>query len=549
MASKNKSKRDSHAPNDPVVHKAAPGHEDDLIIVPKQRSKFYYLLMLGLMMFTLLIFTVGGLFESVVGGGGGGTADEIVLRWQEPEGAQHELKASDFQQAKRSVSLLANMGFYMPLAGRDGDIDDEDAILTVILDHMAQQSGVEVSAQEFTKRLKAIGWSKALIDQYAQVYRMAPAAIEREILRGLRISKFASRVLQVASTAPDPQAIVERWQEVNPEYQFQVVALTSEGFVDQAKGEVPSDEELTEWFHARPAFEQRQYFTEEKLLPAIAYVDLDEEYDLSNLLALYPAPDDWDEALQAETYYNRYTTTRFKRPQDEESNGEGNEETEDPEQDTPLYYTFEEVQEQVTREANLARALGQFVADFQERTAKAKENPDLTAPNFKEEVLSLGLTFHMPDDLITRTDTLENPDWGGPQTANQLGFLTAGAFTRQAVVNENSMLIAQIEKKVRPQEPPFEEIRDRVAEKWAEVRAQEIAQETLRGIYESFREDENPEEASTTPIDQPVVVDGEAFRTAVLEAWIERLSSLTFRVEAPRPADDAVGSRGVAQRR
>ncbi len=539
MASKNKSKRDSHASqaNDPVVHKAAPGHEDDLIIVPKERSKFYYLLMLGLMMFTLLIFTVGGLFESVVGGGGG-TPDEVVLRWQEPEGEQHEIKASEFTQAKRSVALLANMGFYFPLSGAFGDTDDEDAVLTLIMDRMAQKSGVEVSPQEFVKRLKAREWNPTVIKQYAQMYRMAPAAVEREILRGLRIDKFQRRIIQLAATAPDPELVIERWQENNPEYQFQVVELTGDRFTDQAQSEVPSDEELTEWFHARPVPEQRQYYTEDQLLPAIAYIPLDEEYDLTNLLDLYPAPDDWDEALQAETYYNRYTTTRFKRPQDEESEGESGEEGEPSDQtDQPLYYTFDEVQEKVTREANLVRALGQFVADFQERTTKAKENPDVSAPIFKDEVVSLGLQFYMPEDLITRTETLENPVWGGPQTANQLGFLGAGALTRQAVVNENSMLVAQIEKKVRAQEPPFEEIRDRVAERWVEVRAQEIAQETLRSIYEGFRGDADTESAEPATIDQPVVVDAEAFATAMSDAGLE-IVERPYLARGESPSDD-----------
>ena len=559
MASKNKSKRDSQSQaNDPVVHKAAPGHEDDLIIVPKERSKFYYLLMLGLMMFTLLIFTVGGLFETVVGGGGG-AVDDVVLRWQEPDGPQHELKASEFQRAKQSVDLLANMGFYIPIEGRENGIEDEDAVLTIVLDRMAQKSGIEVSPREFTKRLKSAGWNADVIAQYANMYRRPRAQIEQEILRGLRISKFASRVLQMASSAPDPQKVVERWQENNPEYQFQVIELTGEAFVEQAKTEVPADPELTEWFHARPAFEQRQFFTEEKLLPLVAYVKLDGDYDLTNLLDLYPAPEEWDEALQSETYYNRYTTTRFKRPEpsEEESNSgeEGEGEESAAEQDQPLYYTLEEVQEQVTREANISRALGQFVADFQQRVAKAKENPDLTAPNFKEEVISLGLEFYAPTELITRTETLENQDWGGAQTANQLGFLSAGGITRQAVVNETSMMIAQIEQKVRPQEPPFEEIRDEVADKWAEVRAQEIAQETLRGIYDSFQtETTTPEDGSEAEaIDEPVVVEAEAFAKAVNEAgltiierpYLGRGESPADKLEDETDLDRFLRSQGV----
>ena len=377
MANKNKSKSGSHDSksskvNDPVVHKAAPGHEEDLIIVPKERSKFYYLLMLGLMMFTLLIFTVGGLFETVVGGGGG-SVDEVVLRWTKPDGEEQEVKASDFQLAMRSVDLLANLGLYRPVQGLEEGIDQEDGVLTLILDELAKDSGVEISAAEFRKRLLARGFDKAVISNIADRYRRTQRQIEEEIVRGLRIEKLTSMVYSLASLTADPEEVVQRWQELNPEYQFQVVELSGESFLDQAKAEVPSDEELTDWFHARPAFEQRALFTEEKLLPMVAYVDLESEYDLTNLLDLYPAPPEWDEALQAQTYYNRYTTTRFKRPEEpkddengensEDDEGDENSESDTAEQDQPLYYTFEEVEEQVKREANIARALGQFATD------------------------------------------------------------------------------------------------------------------------------------------------------------------------------------------
>ena len=161
-------------------------------------------------------------------------------------------------------------------------------------------------------------------------------------------------------------------------------------------------------------------------------------------------------------------------------------------------------------------------------------------PNFKEEVISLGLQLYVPDDLITRTETLENPDWGGPQTANQLGFLGVDGVTRQAVVNENSMLIAKIEKKIRPQEPPFEEIRDEVADLWIAARSKEIAQETLRSIYDQFAssDEEDPEDPEAAPsIDQPVVVDAAAFEAAIREAGLEIIER-PYLARGKSPSDD-----------
>jgi hypothetical protein len=516
--SKNKdSKSKDQKVHSPEVHVAAPGHEDDFVIVPKQRSRASYLFMLGLMLFVLLIFTVGGLFTSVVGGGGGGPVDEVVMRWTAPGGAQQEVKASELNSAMRTVDTLANLRFYRPI-NRAGEarpnIEEEDAVLILILDRLAQENGVEVSDSEFSKRLVAGGWTGDQMRSVAEQYRTTTRELEKDIRIGLRVNKFRSMVEGMAVMAADPAAVESSWQEANPEFQFQVVEIQTADYKEQAAANVLDDAALTDWYHALPGWKQQKLFTEDKMLPHVAYVDSSVEFDSSNLLGRYPLPEDWDADTQAESFYNRYTTTRYKRPEPAEG--------EEPNAD--LYLSFEDVKERATEDSQVFYALGLLLADLKERTTKAREDTTFASPEFQMESESLGLTFDAPFDILTRTEVQERAGWGSIETSNQFGFLQVDSYCASPIVNETSMVLGYLHKKIRPQEPEFSVIRDDVVDLWAEEHAGVIAKETLQGIFDSFAPKDANETTDTTEeaqlANEPIAVDGAAFAAAVEAAGL-----------------------------
>jgi hypothetical protein len=515
--SKNKdSKSKDHKVHSPEVHVAAPGHEDDFVIVPKERSRLSYLFMLGLMLFVLVIFTVGGLFTSVVGGGGEGPQDEVVLRWTYPGGEEQEVLDSDFRRAMLVVDTLNNLRLYQPI-NRDGDarpnIEEEDAALLIILDHLAQANGVEISDAEFTKRLSSGGWTGEQMREVAGQFRTTVRELERDMRIGLRVGKFRSMLESMVVMAADPQAVETQWQENNPEFMFQVVEVESAAFKEQAAQDVPDDATLTDWYHALPMFKQQSLFTEDQMLPHVGYIESTEEFDEGNLFARYPLPEDWDAEAEAESFYNRYTTTRYKRPEP----AEGEEASDD------LYLTFEEAKERATKDAEVFHALGVFLADLKERTTKARGDDTFAFPEFRMEAESLGLSFDEPETILTRTEVQNRPGWGSIESSNQFGYMMVDSYSAAPIVNENSMVIGYLHKKVRPVEPPFAEIRDEVVDMWAEENAGKIALETLQSIFDGFAP-EQPEDADNAenikPVVEPVVVSDEAFAAAVTAAGL-----------------------------
>ena len=109
------------------------------------------------------------------------------------------------------------------------------------------------------------------------------------------------------------------WQDQRPEFKFQVISAKAADFEAQAKTEVPTDEELTTWFHERPPFEQQRLFTQPRVQAQVAYVDLIAEpaFDATALLAAYPAAEGTDVDQLTRNYYDLNQRTRFMRPEEE----------------------------------------------------------------------------------------------------------------------------------------------------------------------------------------------------------------------------------------
>ena len=403
--------------------------------------------------------------------------------------------------------------------------------LALIFEYLAKKAGMEVSQEEYVKRMVERGYTNTAVAQVAANFNRTNKEVSQNFKRGLLIQKFTRLMGAPAMVAPDPEKVVELWQEQNPEFQFQVIALQPEDFEEQARAAIPSDEELTEFYHQLPVQEQRQLFTEEQLKPVVAFVDLDGDFDETKLLERFPLAEGWDEELAVNNYYNQYTTTRFKKPvEDEGEGGEGGEE-ETPQDPPPTYYTLEEVRDQAAKEARILAGLSAMLVDFNGQLAAKAADPELELeiPDLASEAEALGLTVFAPEEKLTRTQIMENEDWGGTATANQFGFHAAGQFVRTPAVNEGSMTVAYIVEKDSPEEPPFADIRDEVSEKWVVANGKVFAQEKLRALYDEFApskeegeegETEDPETPLPTPIDQPVVVEDEAFLKAVEDAGL-----------------------------
>jgi hypothetical protein len=512
-------------------------HGDELIHVPTGQSRLRYLATIGLVLFLLIIFVVADLFQSSLTGGGGGS-DEIFLTWQDPvDQTKHEVIESEFFESARFLSNMNAFGLYAPLSAIFGEPDprrrnrpepsEEDVASFLIFEKMAKDAGIAVSDQEHADfLLSRFGSKQGLINGAAQA-RTTPRAISDDARRIQRVAKLQGLML-TALDVPDPEAVVKTWQEGRPEYKFQSVSVNRDDFVATAEAEMVEDEALTEWFHARPDFEQRKLYTEEKVVPSIAYLTLDGNFDATKLTEAYPAPEGVDLDQQAQSYFSQFRTTRFKAPKEAETEVEtevetveGEEAAEEPEEKpTKLFYDFEEVEEQVRAEAPLHAALTNFVTDLQDRVAEGG------TVDLKAEAEALGLTLAEAGEPMTREEMLTAEGWGSPQIASQLAFSAAGAIIPRVTATEDALVVAQVASKIERAEPPFADIRDEVATMWSEERAAELAVESLDYLRQTLAV--KPEDVEAADWKPEVTWEnlrksaGEAGYTVYDRPWLER---------------------------
>ena len=313
-------------------------HDDDLIVVPKGQSRAQFFFILFLLIFLTLVFTVGGYFQAVAGNMfGGGGQQAVVLRWTNPETrTTHEVVATDFADTRRALAMLQNFGMFRapgkpaPVDNRGAEVDPEDTAAFLIYEKLATEAGYLATEEEARTRLAAVFQTGDILASWARSYRQTPKQIEDALRRVIAVEKYQA-TLRTALAVAAPERVLEMWGEQHTEYAFQYVGLEAEQFVEEAKAELPPDEELTEWFHALPEFRQRKYYTEDTLDVEVAYLPLPapEGFDGSALLNDYPLPEEWDAETEARNYYNEVTHIRFR--------GEGAKPSEDdgPEDDGP----------------------------------------------------------------------------------------------------------------------------------------------------------------------------------------------------------------------
>lgn len=525
-------------------------HGDELIHVPKGQNRLRYLATIALVVFLLVIFVVADLFQGTLTGGGAGP-DDVYLTWKDPVSQEeHAIKRSEFQSTSQMLSQMMGFGVYVPpsvmfrdpTAGNPSrrDVEREDVASFLIYDEMANDAGVAVSDEELRLVLTSRGYSSNAAIRNSMRGRMTPAQFTENVRRIQCVQKLQN-LIRMAASVSDSNAAMAQWQEDRPEYKFHVATIEAEPFETQASTEVPSDEELQEWFRARPTGEQRALFTQLRIQPEVVYADLgspdaESEFDSSALLEKYPLPEDSDIDALAQTYYTVNSRTRFPVPPPEEGDPEeGDPEEGDPEEgdpekgdseegegeapeddeDTdesrippPFDEASEEAKERARREARINEAMTAFLVDLQDRIS-AEEEVDLVT-----EAEGLGLTYELgPEDGMERKDVSDHGTWGSQSLGGSLFFTQEGEFVQRVTTGPEGIVIARATKRFEAEEKPFEEIRDEVVEKWTKTRASELAveaAETLRLVLA-----EKPEEVESDNWTPSVELD--AFRKLVAE--------------------------------
>lgn len=584
---------DSKSHDSSTPQTRAHDHPDDLIVVPKGRSKKQFYLTLGLMLFVLLVFTVGGAFETSVGGlFGDEESNPVHLAWTDPTTQiRHEVPYDVFQKRHIGLDTLHSIGAFQPRhvpEGKRPRVSDEDAGLVLVLDQMARDAGIEVSDGEFTQFLLNSFQTGDNVRRLARQRRMTVPSLEALLRDHLRVAKLMSFLAMGASLGADAGDVEELWKEDHPQYAFQYAEVEGAQYLDQARADLPTDEELLEWFHTRPFFEQQRHFSDESFSGIVAYASLDEPFDAATLLERFPAPEGLDPGIQARSYYNRFNNVRFKnevpaqddpaldegesapvddaaeendtedfpapaaqdseQDADQEQDGEdvaqddatagvgedaepGDESGADEPQEVPLYKPYDEVSEQCLREAPLHAALTAWFADLRTRMSAAPEDAPL---DFASEAEAVGLTVARIDEPLTRSELEEQEGWGGKFLSNQFTYALEGDLLSSVILEEGAIVAGQLTSRVARQEPPIDQIREAVGEEWAQERAVNLAVETLEALRDGLGErptqeapdDGSADDSAQEPEDEPADAPGPQDEPA---PWLPSADEATFK--------------------
>jgi len=459
-------------------------HEDDAIVVPKGTSKLRFIFLLGLTIIILIVFTVGDQLTSSVGRNPGNSEH---VTWDGPLVGKRAYTKIEFLDLKRRED-----DFRRPLGQRRSDLDDESLAAELLVDELAQQSGIAVSDAELGTAIRdghpSVCPPFQSFDIYKQLlksYGITPSVFEGVLRRKLRVQRYLE-LLRGATLVADSSLIDAEWKKLNPQHAYDVVEVEHAAFDAEAKAAQPDAAGLQAWYEAIP--DKRSLFFLDYLPATIAAEVIAYRFNSADnaagLLAKYPLPADKDLQQLARDYYNQYSSVRFVR---ETPLPAGSPEAEGKDR---LINSFEEVEPTAKTEAPILEAFRAWVADVKARKL-AGESIDLAA-----EATALGL-FHRPSDgARAEADWSTLEEIGGPFLSRSIAGSPAGDFGADVSVDRRGIAFPRVLEKNESAPPPFEKIAEKAATEWLKQKTQELAVAKLNAVRDAFPK---PEEGAENP--------------------------------------------------
>lgn len=543
--SRKQSSKPSHRPKDPAdgahqggaksvggeVEYAEPSERDfleDDLKTPKGKNPITYAFMVLLLVFLTVIF----ILPPTAGQGGGTGADEVAVRWDDPQQGPRVLTVQDLYDLRNRFETTIDFGgslALMPLiaAGFLAEPDrltEADIVRLVMADQQAEAANVHVGDTELVQMIGLIVDRAFDGDarRYEEMLRMRTrmggvAGFEETVRRFMRIQRYVE-LCAMAATVPERSAMEQAWHDRHQEYRFQWAAADVADFQDAARAEGPTDAELQTYLESLSQFEKAQYRT-----PATFAAELvglpkanENERDLATLEARYPRPDDWDDEAEADRFYRNYFSTIYRRPPsevepdeeaaDDAATSDGAEDegaaqdgaTEDgvdddaagddtAEEETPLYWTFDEVRERAIRDARVAAALEDWRTELEARL-EAGDDIDLA-----QEAETLGLDYLAVEEPLDTEGWRELGGLSNEYVASRVrSMVEPGQLSSLAVVGPTGITVVRLTERIDPFLPPASELRDELLEPYYEERALELAEQALEDLRDGLLVDAAP---------------------------------------------------------
>jgi parvulin-like peptidyl-prolyl isomerase len=502
--------REAPAPRTGPQAPSAPKHAGDDLVVPKGVSRGQFLFLVGLLIFLLVIFMVPDSCTNIAGGRS--SLNPVVVRFERPGQGRVEWRYSERVGQERLLADALSVDFFLATRlGVDLRRPGDDLVRILVLDQIARDAGIEVTDADLRKHLDQIldftGATKEDFKNAVRANGFDQRAIEETIRKLMRVARF-QQFLAFSGAVPDPAEIEEQWRKDNVEFAFEYVALAVADMRDAARAELPDDAGLRTWFEALPEEEKAQFRTAEKRTAEWAVFRDQETTPAGELLAAYPAvsPEGAEpvppEEL-AQTYYDSVYAVRFARPKEE---GAG-------EETVAGFFPFAEVREACLAEAPVYFAMQRWIEGLSARRAAGE------AIDFAAEAQRLGLEHGTTGAARSEEEFVSAAELGGLDAAGAV-FATEpdGSFHESPVALATGLAVLRVNARTEPELPPFETIRDAVAEEWLGPRAEELARTRLAQLREASEAFE-PVPAEAEEDAPPPPEDGKPRYRATSEAF------------------------------
>jgi|GEM_PF-819102 len=471
--------------DDVARQQAASEAEHHLVEAPKGTSRSRFIFNLLLVVFLLLIFSITGPMMAALTGGGG-PAGAIQLSFTVPgDGAEARRVELDNTQFYTDKRLLARLEPLLPFllpgirgTGPEGQLDpteDFELARFLILEQLAQRAGIYVADSEVAETILEAFGDQPSYANYLAGQGVSALTFEGALRRGLIVRRYL--VLQSAVAAEVlTEDVIERWKLGAEEFDFDYVEAQTEDFRADAEQEVPADAELEAWFDALTAFQKRAFMTNRTTSVEVAYFDPVAMGDFAALFERYPRPEDEDPEEKAQNYYNGYSHVRFAKPEPETDEEKAAMEA----GEVDRFYSFEEVADQVRREAPIYYSMMDWLADMQLRKS-ADEVVDL-----ETEAVSLGLAYQRvePREDIGYIEG-EEP-WCGRYFFGTVGRNRPGDLATRVAIEEGALVVGKVVEVFEPEVKAFADVRDEVVEAWVDERTPQLAVERLEAVRDAF---------------------------------------------------------------
>ena len=488
---------------------------EELLKTPKGRSPMVYGSLILLLIFLLVVFVAGDAIWQMQSR----RPSFVAMRWEHPQQGPIEVTAQELGEAREMLRFTA---------GRL--VEEEEAAQFLVLDRLTRDAGVRVGTAELVERLQTFVEAMGGIENYRQSFRRFPgnvAGFEAFVQRQLAVGRLEAIVRQFSSV-PSVDDITEAWANQRQLYTFDYTFADPADFLEQAAYVPPSEEELQTWFDALPIAERREYEIQaSRRVELIGALMGDAERSFDALLAAYPDTEEVDAEARAREYYERSYFVRFRRPEPiSEDDPDAPEDL-----NARLYFTFEEVQEQLLVESAVKAAIDRWREDLSTRL-EAGETVELAA-----EAERLGLDYEAPEESLTQLELRGMEGLGGIYIAGSMfGLPEAGDLTAGVTIGQEGFTVGRVNEIIPASSPAASEIREQLLEAYTEDRAAELAEQALKDLRAQFETATDDTEAETEGLDAPALTaDFESFSAAVEAAGfpVERITD--FDRAAPRP--------------